>query len=336
MRLAVFFALIVLFAITTAAQDVSNGSTALPNKTVVNQMYPDCSVSDAMHTFFNLRDQCDLFLDFRNGEKRLLTKDVETIVLPLGESRTVDAFGETACSAAGDATWIRNFFSAEDTISWFVSWDLTWIPRRADNSFDIANKKTFEWNKCRVYKTVAQTGCITFDDGRCDTGAPKTPIVLDMNDDNVIELTDRANGVLFDLDMNGEREQRAWMANGDDAWLVLAYNTDGTIRDGHQLFGPGDKDNGYLHLAAFDDNGDALISALDGIWSSLAAWRDLNHNGLSESGELTYLPDSGIGWLSLDFKESRHKDRHGNEFRYRARMGFVDGRVGRTFDVILR
>lgn len=317
------------------AQDVSNGDTSLPNKAVANLVYPDCVVVDSMHTFFNLRNsQCDLFPTFRNGEKRFLQKDVDGVILPDNESITVDAFGETACSSS-NGTWIRNFAAAEDLLSWFVSWDLTWFPRKSDNMLDIANKKEFHWKKCRVFKTIATTDCVIFDGGRCDTGAPKTPIVIDLNDDGVVELTDKANGISFDVDSNGEKEQRPWLANGDDGWLVFVQRLDEQITNGSMLFGPGDKNNGYLHLAGFDDNGDGLISNIDGIWPSLAVWRDYNHNGLSEQGELLYLTHSQINWLSLDFKESRRKDRHGNEFRYRSTMGFADGRIGRTFDVIL-
>jgi len=49
-------------------------------------------------------------------------------------------------------------------------------------------------------------------------------------------------------------------------------------------------------------------------------WQDVNHNGISEPAELTSLTSSNVTRLHLDFKETNRVDRHGNQFRYRARV----------------
>jgi hypothetical protein len=76
----------------------------------------------------------------------------------------------------------------------------------------------------------------------------------------------------------------------------------------------------------------------DSVFASLRLWRDANHDGVSEPGELYTLPESGVEAISLDYAATGRRDRHGNEFRYRAKVyGAGRGDVGRwAYDVFLR
>ena len=66
-------------------------------------------------------------------------------------------------------------------------------------------------------------------------------------------------------------------------------------------------------------------------------WRDANHDGVSQQGELYPLPSLGVGSISLDYKETVRRDRHGNVFRYRAKAyGASGNNLGRwAYDVFL-
>ena len=162
----------------------------------------------------------------------------------------------------------------------------------------------------------------------------------------------RGRGVRFDFNGDGRRGLISWTeAGSDDSWLVLDRDGDGAVTSGRELFGnatpqprppAGEGRNGFLALAVFDlprdgGNSDGLIDASDGIFARLRLWRDADHDGLSEPGELHALPALGVVRLHLDYREAKRRDEHGNRFRYRAKVDDARGaKAGRwAWDVFL-
>jgi hypothetical protein len=78
-----------------------------------------------------------------------------------------------------------------------------------------------------------------------------------------------------------------------------------------------------------------LWSKLAAYYSRLRVWVDLNHNGISEPGELFRLADLGISSISLKYQPNRWTDAYGNRFSYRAEI-VRQGKVEWTYDVYLR
>jgi len=162
-----------------------------------------------------------------------------------------------------------------------------------------------------------------FNQAACECNTA-TPILLDMNGDGY-QLTSFAEGVEFDFASMGTARQTAWTGVGsDDAFLVFDGNANGIVDGGKELFGnytpqpDGMKRNGFEALGVFDTNQDGAISAADDAYGKLLLWRDRNHNGRSEPLELTTLTDNGVQSISVSYRSSMRKDKHGNLFRYRA------------------
>jgi hypothetical protein len=179
-----------------------------------------------------------------------------------------------------------------------------------------------------------------------------SPIVLDLAGDGY-RLTSVRRGVTFDLDGDGTPERVAWTrADSDDAFLALDRNGNGLIDNGSELFGnhtPAYADradptaaDGFMALRftegpSYGGPGqpDDRIDARDAIFRRLLVWTDRNHNGFSEPDELQPLARTQVAAIGTDARESRRRDRHGNQFRLRGRSWWNDGSMHPVFDVWL-
>ena len=193
--------------------------------------------------------------------------------------------------------------------------------------------------------------CLANGGAVCFQGLCSTPIVVDIQG-NGFNLTNVSGGVDFDIFASGTTIHTSWTAaNSDDAWLVLDRNNNGVVDTGAELFGsatpqpqppPGEIRNGFLALVEYDKpvnggNGDKIIDHRDIVFSNLQLWQDANHNGVCDPNELHSLPSLNVESISLDYKESKKTDEHGNHFRYRAKVdGGKNSTVARwAWDVFL-
>lgn len=214
-----------------------------------------------------------------------------------------------------------------------------------------------QWNQCSTQGAVRYTADLAQCESErddchswCEVELPprdNCPIVIDLQKKGV-DFTSAQDGIAFDIDGDGVSDSIAWTdARGGDGFLALDRNRNGTIDSGRELFGnstpqrPSGEPHGFLALALLDEaatggNGDGVLSSADGSWSSLLIWIDVNHNGLSEPDELSALTAHGIAEIDLAYRESRRKDRYGNELRYRGRVRLNDGKSTDAIDVFFQ
>jgi len=112
----------------------------------------------------------------------------------------------------------------------------------------------------------------------------------------------------FDLNADGVNDNMPFVTGGSGI-LVFDKNSDQTVNDGSELFGP-QTGNGFQELAAFDQTNDGWIDENDGSYSQLYVWtKDVNGNDYLRS-----LKESGVGALyipavetSFDLKNSENE-----------------------------
>ena len=145
------------------------------------------------------------------------------------------------------------------------------------------------------------------------------PLALDLNGNGIETLAANGHdGAMFDHERNGIRTATGWV-HSNDGLLVHDRNGDGKISDGSELFGDNTllKDgstaaHGFAALAELDENGDGKVDAADSAFKKLGVWRDLNHNGISEEGEISSLEDMRVQSLNLAYKNADQNLGNGN------------------------
>ncbi|WOQ86427.1 calcium-binding protein [Vibrio cholerae] len=124
------------------------------------------------------------------------------------------------------------------------------------------------------------------------------PLVLDLDGDGLDFLSLDNSQAKFDLTGNGFATHTSWLS-GDDGFLAIDKNNDGSINNIDELFGREDI-TGFEELELLDSNGDGKISIEDAAFEQLLIWQDKNGDGASTQEELKKLSDYDITEISLD------------------------------------
>lgn len=130
-------------------------------------------------------------------------------------------------------------------------------------------------------------------------------LIVDLEQDG-LNLSTVADGVNFDTDGDGRREQIAWTSrNSHNAFLAIDLNNNGRIDSGAELISTEFRKKGGLRAReGFDAIVDmyqalgvkkgGILDGRDGDFRQLLLWVDKNHNGVSEPSELATMAGAGI------------------------------------------
>jgi hypothetical protein len=127
------------------------------------------------------------------------------------------------------------------------------------------------------------------------------PLILDLGAPG-LDFSGIDDGVAFDINADGLPDQMAWTA-GEDGILALDIDGNGSIDSGNEIVSPwldgGGHAGSLAALASLDQNGDGRIDSSDEAFTSLRVWQDLDHDGVSDAGELSSLTALGIASVDL-------------------------------------
>lgn len=167
----------------------------------------------------------------------------------------------------------------------------------------------------------------------------RDPLVLDL-DGNGITTTgiNPAAPILFDQDGDGTKTATGWIASGE-AIVVCDLNGNGKVDSGRELFGDNTiltqgpragqtAANGFEALADLDSNLDGKFSSADAAFASVKLWKDLNQNGISETGELFTFADLGVASINTSGTATNINLGGGNTQTHSGSFTKVGGAVG--------
>jgi lysophospholipase L1-like esterase len=147
------------------------------------------------------------------------------------------------------------------------------------------------------------------------------PLIFDLNGDGVA-----FGAASFDFNGDGRLDRGGWLSAGD-AFLALDRNGDGRISNGSEISFAADlagADTDLEGLAAYDSNGDGVLSAADERFGSFLLWAD-DGDGVSEIGELYTLTQMGVVSIALSSDGRSSVDAAGNQIFGWTAVTMIDG-----------
>lgn len=122
------------------------------------------------------------------------------------------------------------------------------------------------------------------------------PLVLDLDGDGKIEISDIKGGIYFDYNGDGFAEKMAWCSGGDGI-LVNDKNGNGKIDDASEIVH-------HQELANYDTNKDGVINEKDNDYSFLRIAK--------RNGKLTTLEEEKVAEIKVAVKPAKYMDDNSN------------------------
>jgi hypothetical protein len=162
------------------------------------------------------------------------------------------------------------------------------------------------------------------------------PVVLDLSG-NGINLTHAANGVQYDMNNDGVKDQSAWIGDGNG---LLVYDADQnhTVTNASEFVltehVAGAKSDLEALRIGFDSNHDDVFDQKDAAWNLFGIWQDANKDAVVDNGEYHTLAQLGIASIGLVSDKAATVE-SGNLIHGVASFAWANGTTGSVADVAL-
>lgn len=128
------------------------------------------------------------------------------------------------------------------------------------------------------------------------------PLVIDLDGGGFDLLAVDESAAMFDMNEDGFREHVGWIGGGTGL-LVVDRNGNNDVDDMSELVGSLNED-GFISLAAMDDNEDGKIDSEDELFGYMKIWEDRDGDGEVDNKELNPIVSYGIASLFTNFVET--------------------------------
>jgi Ca2+-binding RTX toxin-like protein len=182
---------------------------------------------------------------------------------------------------------------------------------KADTDFKAANDLLFTMGLPRVFNA--------------------DPLVLDLTGNGINLTAVSYDSPMLDVNADGFLVHTGWVGPTDGI-LVDDKNGNGLVDNAREMFG-GPGVNGFAALAQGDANADGVIDANDAIFSELRVWRDLNGDGVVNTGEMESLSQAGIAAINLSATAQAGVTNAGNAVLSTGTFTRTDGTTSAIDDV---
>jgi hypothetical protein len=209
-------------------------------------------------------------------------------------------------------------------------WKWEALTKAAGSAGGVGSGALIDWLKglelgTKIYDATHQDPLINERYRTAITPPRRDPLAIDLDGDGIetVGIPTTGTPILFDHDADGVKTGTGWL-KGDDAWLVLDRDGNGTIDSGREMFGVdtivtrGATNSTTVSVNALDgfealrslDVGDGsgvfgsaaydgVFDARDNAFTQVRLWRDLNQDGVSQANELSTLASAGITAINL-------------------------------------
>ncbi|WP_327194515.1 tandem-95 repeat protein [Novosphingobium beihaiensis] len=128
-----------------------------------------------------------------------------------------------------------------------------------------------------------------------------SPIVLDFDGQGVTTVSAADSKARYDLDGDGLADDTSWIGN-TEGFLFLDRDGNGTVSNAGEFSFVDDVEGAasdLAGLAAYDSNGDGVLSSADARFSDFRVWLDADGDGAADEGEVYTLDEAYVSSINL-------------------------------------
>tara|TARA_R110002110_G_scaffold271743_1_gene487361 strand:- start:131 stop:1918 length:1788 start_codon:yes stop_codon:yes gene_type:complete len=253
-------------------------------------------------------------------------------ILGSATSYTINSFSQTGAPIVNGTIGAAFTTDLGATLTVQLNGDFTYTAPLSLLQSDIT--ETFDYS---LITNLSDTSAAQFEIVIDGLGGGVAPVIIDLNDDGRIALSTVVEGVQYDINNDGYKEQTSWVGE-EDGFLVFDVNNDQQVTGSNEFVFTQWDDTATTDMEAlrniFDTNQDGMLSNADQTWEHFGVWQDVNQDGTHQEGEFFTLADLDIESINL-VSDGQVETINGNTVFGTSEVALTSGESLTAYDVSL-